>query len=421
MAILVQQKPAEKSLVYNDNIWIFGSTIGTLTNFRYHVKVLQYPITIPATIHHEDYIYPRQEAQGLTYFDPSRILESLLSHDVSIPDADHNGFIANDNSHTEYYLVITEQQRNASNVWVNVSPHLSVDRVVWNGGIRKRDWLTFDYSDYEMEVGVTDTKFLTSGPTTRYQNSADSSWLYFTAKEDDAPRYLQVKSYDAAGSILSTETIENPNDTAISENPFTGRKYQFARVVTGREDLNATDAAYKSAANIVDPSAVYYTVQLRSSHGILSELYTYWMDQKCSKFDTIRLHWLNEFGGFDSYNFILKHTLDTDIDRRSYHQEHHTWGAAGTFDYGTDSRGKTDYSVEMADRIRINSDYMDETDAAWMQSLIESPVVFQEIGSDLVAVNIKASTYTKKTTINDKLKQYEIDLEYSLKENRQRG
>lgn len=420
MAILINQKPSVKGLVYNDNTWIIGSTIGTLTSFRYHIRVFLAPLSATPTIHWEGYIYPRQETQGLTYFDPKRILESLTSYDIAIPSDGHNGFFPNDDSHTEYTLRIAEQTKNASNQWVEQAFILSDERSVWNGGLTKRGWLSFDYTDFDVVVSDTDARFLTEGPTTRYQNSNDSSWLYFTTSEDEAPTHLTVKSYDANDTLLSTETIENPHDAAIAVNAFTHRKYQYMRVVTGRADLNAVDASYKSATNIVDPDAVYYTVQLRGVSSVQSELVTYYIDQHCSKYSPIRLHWLNELGGFDSFNFILKSVEGTEIDRKDFVKQHHVWDN-GTWSYTQASRGRTDYSVEYEDNLILNADYMTEAEAVWMKSLFTSPVVYMESGTDLIAVNVRKRNYTKMTTINDKLKQYDIELGYSLTEHRQRG
>lgn len=420
MAIILNSQPADRSLVYNDNTWSLGSTIGTLTGFRYYIQIIKSPLSATPTIHWRGYIYPRQEDQGKSYFDPKRILESLVSYDVAIPSSNHNGFFPNDNSHTEYTLIISEQTKNASNEWVDISVIFTNDKSVWNGGLSLRDWLSFTFTDYEVSIGDTDTKFLTSGPSTRYQNSTDSSWLYFIAKEDDAPTHLTVKSYDVAGTLLSTETLQNPHSSAITVNPFTHRKYQYMRVVTGRKDINSTDPTYKSTANVVHANAAYYTVNLRGVAGIQSELITYRIDEQCSKWSTIRLHWLNRLGGFDSFNFILKSVEESDIDRKSFEQQYHTWND-GDWSYTVSARGKTDYSVQMTDRLRIASDYMSDAEAVWMKELLTSPVVYQEIGSDLVAVNVKASTYRKQTSHNDKLKQYEIDLEYSLKDFRQRG
>jgi hypothetical protein len=318
MAIILNSQPNERALVYNDNTWGFGSNIGTLTDFRYHVRVFKSPLTATPTIHGDFYVYPRQENEGKTYFDPKRILESLVSYDLSIPAADHNGFFPNDNSHTEYVMKIAEETKNSNNQWVEQAFTLTDDKSVINGGLTKRGWLDFTISDYEVSIGDTDTKFLTDGPTTRYQNSTDSSWLYFIATEDGAPTHLTVKSYDLAGSLLSTATLQNPNSAAITVNPFTHRKYQYARVVTGKEDINNTDAAYKSTANVVHDDAVYYTVNLRGAAGVQSELVTYWLDQQCSKYTPIRLHWLNPLGGFDSFNFILKSTERTSTVSSSF-------------------------------------------------------------------------------------------------------
>lgn len=420
MAIIINSQPAERALVYNDNTWSLASSIGTLTDFRYHIRLFKSPLSATPTIHGDFYIYPRQEQLGKTYFDPKQILESLLGYDIDIPSSGHTAFFANDNSHSEYLIRIAEETRATDNQWVEQSFILTDEKSVINGGIQHRDWLDFNVADYEVSIGVTDTKFLTDGPSTRYQNSTDSSWLYFISTENGAPTHLTVKSYDATNTLLSTETLENPHSSAISGNPTLGRKHQYARVVTGREDINSTSSSYKSTINVVHADSTHYTVQLRGASGMQSELITYYLDEQCSKYETIRLHWANQWGGFDSFNFILKSREDTDIKRSQFVQQHHTWND-GDWSYTKASRGMKDYAVNYGERLILNTDHITEEEAVWLKQLFLSPEVYQEIGSDLVAVNVKRKQYTKKTTINDKLKQYDIELDYGLKEHRQRG
>jgi len=71
--------------------------------------------------------------------------------------------------------------------------------------------------------------------------------------------------------------------------------------------------------------------------------------------------------------------------------------------------------------LKVNTNYLTEAESVWMESLFSSPEVYQEVNSELVAVNIDGRSIKKKTSLNDKLIQYEFSLEYSLKNKRQRG
>ena len=78
--------------------------------------------------------------------------------------------------------------------------------------------------------------------------------------------------------------------------------------------------------------------------------------------------------------------------------------------------------------ITLQTDFITEEEAAWLEELFTSPDVFvlQERSTDTSSGTIKnlvnkyvqpcvvtTSSYTRKTTANDKLKQYTIEIEMS--------
>ena len=73
--------------------------------------------------------------------------------------------------------------------------------------------------------------------------------------------------------------------------------------------------------------------------------------------------------------------------------------------------------------LKLNTDFISETEASWFEELFTSPDVFIINGfqSDtggyirkyIEPVTITTSSYVRKTTANDKLLQYTIDVERS--------
>ena len=108
MAIVIYDQPEAYQLAYNDNVYVFRASISTDTK-RFKVSVVPNGSLTPiATIR----VYPTPATNGPTdraFVDVSRILQSKLGHDVSIPEAGHLGFIPNTESHYEYALIIQEE------------------------------------------------------------------------------------------------------------------------------------------------------------------------------------------------------------------------------------------------------------------------------------------------------------------------
>jgi hypothetical protein len=130
--------------------------------------------------------------------------------------------------------------------------------------------------------------------------------------------------------------------------------------------------------------------------------------EPCSKFDTIRLHWLNNLGGWDSYNFTKQSIKAMDIERKQFKKMQ-------SINYSKSDRLKTNYNITIIDKLQINSDWISDEMADWFQGLLTSPIVYLERGADnFVSVNITNSEYLIQQYLNGrKIHNLQLDIEYS--------
>ncbi|MCP4145660.1 MAG: hypothetical protein GY752_10315 [bacterium] len=419
------QEPTEYSLAYNDNRYVISSTQYTPTlRFRVNILPLDYPLspTIASLVVYPSVgIYQGSPFQNHAWFDVSRIMQSLLSHDVKIPDADHQAFAANGNSHAEYALSIQEEEIGAvSDRYEQVGVTVFKPKSVWNGVQSLTDWLDFDYADFTINTASTTKRFLTSAPSTRYVNTDQSAWLHYIVTNKLAKKY-EIKAYsesDAGGSLLATGVVTSPYATATTD-----FNTHFWRLPIGPYDITNIDASLMTGSTpttVLNGAKSYVIRMLNTSSAQVSEAVTFNVDQQCSKYEPVRLHWLNKLGGIDSLNCNLKSINKTDVKRESYHQQHHTF-TGFTYDYTKASRGQVDYDIKMTEELKVNTDYLTEAESIWMEDLFTSPVVYRELNNELIAMNITGKSIVKKTSLNDKLMQYTFELNYSLENRRQRG
>jgi hypothetical protein len=413
MAVILASQPQEYGLAYNDNPFVFYSTEYYLQDSqRFKVIILPdgWPVTPPlATVR----VFPRVGVssigsvfQNRAYYDPSRILQSQLKTNVSIPSANHPTIFSNSNMAQSYGLFIQEEYK-VGGVYVTGASIITEVKTVWNGVRNKVDWLTFDYTDYDLSL-ADNKKFLTDAPNVQYINSNQSAFLYFLATQSDIVQ-LVIKSYDVNGSITNgTVNISGLSGT-------------YGYVACGTYDIENSDPSAWTGGNpaTILNNAVYYTVNLKGST-FESEIFTFYVDSKCSKYTPVRLHWLNRLGGFDSFNFIYKSEVDTDVKRSSYLQEHHNF-TGSSWEYNKASRGNTVYNVEMTSTTRVNTDFLTDSESEWMEDLFTSPVVYQELNNELIAVTIDGKNIKRQTSLNDKLAQYTFDFTEALVNTRQRG
>lgn len=423
MAIIPESQPSEYALVYNDNAWVLRTTNYTPTvRLRISVVPIDFPVS-PALGTARVYPTRAEDSSGNVYldrcfFDPSRWLQSYISAQIAIPSANHLGFAVANKIHKEYLLSAQEEDLDANGVYQPNSIYLSSVKSVWNGVQDEIDWLDFDYTEYLVNSTSTTKKFLTDSPRTLDINTGQSAFLYFIVNANDAAAEYEIKTYDANGSLLNTAHVENPiNDFGGAWN------LRYGYIPVGTHDIENVNSALMTGST---PSTIFsgaksYTVQLRdSSNNYVSEKFTYNIDQVCTKYTPVRLHWLNSLGGFDSFNFNLKSIEEDDIKRESYVKQSRTFNGTN-YTYTKDARGTVDYDIRKTKKLTINTDYLTDEQSEWMLDLVSSPVVYIEQNNELIAVTCKERRFKKMTSLNDKLPQYTFDIEYALTNRRQRG
>ena len=206
-------------MAYNDNRYVISSTQYTPT-LRFRISILKYPYVTgdqpiaTLVVYPSVGIYQGSPFENHAWFDVSRITQSQLTHDVSIPAANHQAFFQNGNSHFEYFMTIVEEDIDATiDRYVPVGSTIFKQKSVWNGVRNLVDWIDFDYNDFIIDGPSTTKRFLTDAPSIRNINSDQSAWLYYIAnKKTSANKYL-INTYDGidgTGTLLSSGLVTSP-------------------------------------------------------------------------------------------------------------------------------------------------------------------------------------------------------------------
>ena len=137
-------------------------------------------------------------------------------------------------------------------------------------------------------------------------------------------------------------------------------------------------------------------------------------------------------GTWDYYNFTKKSIRSLKTKKTRYQQLKGVWNKEKYFTHGYRG-GQKVYSNDTIENITINTDFLTEDEAVWIEELMTSPDVFilkqyrDEFSVDegmihkyIEPVIITTSSHTRMTKANDKLIQYSIELERSNTVNSQR-
>ena len=288
-------------------------------------------------------------------------------------------------------------------------------------------------------------KFLTNCPSVQYIGSADFHTFAFFQESGDSvmsdsmygykvgtsgatiksPEYFYIQFYYNASTTGSLITLRNGITTGGNFTNGTAAiaKIEFVGVGTGN---------IAASGSTVPANWDYYTVTAYDDTvAAISDTYYFYNQEVCKGFEKFRLTWLNRLGAWDYFNFTKKNVRQITSKREPYQQLKGSWNESIYKKYGYKG-GRNTFSTNSKEVITLQTDFITEEAATWLEELFTSPDVFvlQEKsvdegspdigGTEKNIINkyvqpciIASSSYTRKTTANDKLKQYTLKIEMS--------
>ena len=256
-----------------------------------------------------------------------------------------------------------------------------------------------------------------------YVRNADYHTVAFlndNANFDSHIDKIRIIYYTSAGASINSTDINNVSGNG-GEAPTDGSLTDAERLIyfgCGTANLEAQTVSGASNAKPSNNSNwAYYTIQGMdgSSNAMTSLYYFINQDGSCKGFKVRRLAWRNSVGGYDYFNFKMKSTQTTNVQRDNYSS------MLGTFNkskwrYNNTQRGKTTRQTTATLSETLNTDWLTEQDANLLEKLIMSTdaYIVENADTDFTqAVMVKDSTFVKKTVANDKLIKYTINIEYA--------
>ena len=293
---------------------------------------------------------------------------------------------------------------------------------VWDAAFPEHRWITrmnniTPFTPWVMNTtnGAT-TQFLTNYKTPKV-DLTDLGWSYLLTDTVTDIDYVEVKTYDSAGALIQTAQSAN-----VSNGLTIGK---IKSVATSPQSLNnIAPALLAGSQQIITSSVATYTVQIfESTPTAVSELLTFTIGE-CTRYEKYRLHFLNELGGFDSFNFLARSQQKSTVKRTSYTKAQDVITAGG-LTYSHEDLGSMDYYVRSTDKIKLRSEFLTGEENTWLKELIESPnVLWETTDTDgnvvFFSVKVTSNNWTRKEILLDKTFILELDIEVSMQNTRQR-
>ena len=121
----------------------------------------------------------------------------------------------------------------------------------------------------------------------------------------------------------------------------------------------------------------------------------------CQRFNAQPVHFVNKYGGIDSYTFTLKNRKRANIERDTFGYNSDVYA---TLTYDKVWAGSFDYLYA------LNSDWLTDAESEWLIELVRSSQVWLEIDGQLVEGIVNANQYQFVTRRNDRLTQLQIEV-----------
>lgn len=284
---------------------------------------------------------------------------------------------------------------------------------------------------YDISGVPTLSGVLASSPTTPSTSSFNSVTNSIFDFEDYTPTVMTTKDVTTIGFLNANATTENINTNQerflswfdpsllVKYIQYTGANGNVVTAVslTTKEFLFSTRAG-KYAQDLLIAGGISiidtYRIDLLNVSSVSIANKTFKLNTECTNYPTIRLHYLNKLGAFDTFNFNKNSIKSLDIERKQFK-------APLPIGYAKQDRLKTNYNTTINDSIIVNSDWISEAQSIQLEELATSPIIYLERSpTSFVAVNIANTSYDIKTFINDRrLFNITLELKYTYSRYRQ--
>jgi hypothetical protein len=404
MALSVDSTPLDYSSVHDDLWHVVTSDNSTAVDFKYVFDVF---VGNKQLIRAK--IFPNPE-NGTGYFNVSNIISNEMKFDWFSPNGEifmkelnYSGEIFQ--SYTVRYGedvsgITTLNMASGVTIAANCVPNLFGRRLITTSSV-------FD---------PTVKKFYTNRDKLNIKSNYGED-LYIGGALMANNSFLEVYQYNSAGTQLDYNLITIPSS-------ITSQVYQ----------LNISPTNLVDAGIVFNSECAYYEVEmwnrLPNPDVFLDKVRVYF---DCNpKYEVINLHFMNNYGLFDTARFSCVSRLSMDAQRKTFEKPDYNFGNSVyyTNDWTTENdvnnikykESKINYGTQYQWTYKLTMNFPNDADYEWLAELIMSPQVWAEFvidseNKEYYPVSIKATNYEYSKHINNGLRAFEVEIDMNQKRN----
>lgn len=159
-------------------------------------------------------------------------------------------------------------------------------------------------------------------------------------------------------------------------------------------------------------TALFVRFRLAVSQPAITEKFRFKINKKCTQYERVRLCWLNRHGGWDYFTFNKDNKKTTEVQRTQYTK-------TLKWDYAVGDRGDTILSQKGKESYLLNSDWVTEYEAQWIEELFTSPEVYHISNGEKLPIIITDNTYVTQTYLRNQIFNIQVNYRYAYNINLQ--
>jgi hypothetical protein len=369
--------------VYNKMLYKVSGSLIAQTNYRYVCDVKNAEGTTTLARLKCD----KLPTTNFGFFDVSRVVETLIA--PTKPTLTQTGFVEHSGFYSGYSLTFMEEYGSTPVVQTGTTTTVS-GAMAFAGNLEQLELADWTLSPF-FRIGISfNSARPLSSQTAFTVYRASRNWLAI-----NGTKYSTV-SADDTWLVSAQVAYKGVNyNFAVSPSLSGTTDFNIQRFACGPAQLSGTISALSGAVE-----GDSYTVQFLGSTG-LGSVQTTFTFGPCERFNSIPVHFINKYGGIDSYTFTLKNRKRANVQRDTYGYNSDVYA---TTTYNKVWAGSFDYVYA------LNSDWLTDAESEWLIELVRSGQVWLELDGDLVEAVVNANQYQFVTRRNDRLTQLQLEI-----------
>jgi len=171
----------------------------------------------------------------------------------------------------------------------------------------------------------------------------------------------------------------------------------------------------------IDPATHWgYSLEF-NNNGVL-----YYFELVCEKIHTpYVIHFLNQYGGYETVPFRKLSRKTEDITRKTYSQKNYEvvnkMGVTSLVysENNVVNNPQPTYATNYREKLRVTTDLLTDAEYVWLRQLLVSPEVYLEKDGYMYPVTITNTNYEERKYVNDRFTSLSLDLDFGITLNAQ--